>query len=133
MSTAITRREMVRGSLAGAAGLLLADGLGVRSRVVAEAAKPQGKAKSVIQIWLWGGPPHLDTFDPKPAAGNDYCGPLNRPIPTNVEGTVIGELLPLLAPQQIPYEEKLARLPGEMILPENPLKMVQPEAGSLSR
>jgi hypothetical protein len=103
MSTAITRREMVRGSLAGAAGLLLADGLGVRSRVVAEAAKPQGKAKSVIQIWLWGGPPHLDTFDPKPAAGNDYCGPLNRPIPTNVEGTVIGELLPLLAKQADKY------------------------------
>ena len=45
---------------------------------------PKGKAKSVIQIWAAGGPPHLDTFDPKPDAGNDYCGPLNKPILTNV-------------------------------------------------
>ena len=61
-------------------------------------AKP-AKAKSVIQIWLSGGPPHLDSFDPKPAAGNDYCGPLNNPIATNVDGIRIGELLPLLAKQ----------------------------------
>jgi hypothetical protein len=61
------------------------------------------KAKSVIQIWMWGGPSHLDTFDPKPAAGNDYCGPLNKPISTNVDGIVIGELLPLLAKQADKY------------------------------
>ena len=52
---------------------------------------------------MWGGPSHLDTFDPKPAAGNDYCGPLNKPIPTNVDGIVIGELLPLLAKQADKY------------------------------
>ncbi len=46
---------------------------------------------------MWGGPSHLDTFDPKPAAGYDYCGPLDKPIATNVDGVVIGELLPLLA------------------------------------
>ena len=57
------------------------------------------RAKSVIQIWLAGGPSHLDSFDPKPAAGNDYCGPLNNPIATNVDGIRIGELLPLLAKQ----------------------------------
>jgi hypothetical protein len=62
-----------------------------------------GKAKSVIQIWMWGGPPHLDTFDPKPAAGNDYCGPLKRPIETNVSGIRISELLPLLAKQADKY------------------------------
>ncbi len=27
---------------------------------------------------MWGGPSHLDTFDPKPAAGYDYCGPLEQ-------------------------------------------------------
>lgn len=58
-------------------------------------AKPH--AKSVIQIWLWGGPSQLDTFDPKPDAGYDYCGPLNKPIQTNVKGIQIGELLPKLA------------------------------------
>ena len=36
------------------------------------------KAKAVIQIWMWGGPSHLDTFDPKPEAGYDYCGPLEQ-------------------------------------------------------
>ena len=61
-------------------------------------AKP-ARAKSVIQIWLAGGPSHVDSFDPKPAAGNDYCGPLNNPIATNVDGIRIGELLPLLAKQ----------------------------------
>jgi len=54
-------------------------------------------AKAVIQIWLWGGPSHLDTFDPKPGAGYDYCGPFDKPIQTNVPGIEINELLPNLA------------------------------------
>jgi uncharacterized protein (DUF1501 family) len=89
----------MRRGLLGAAGLVLADGL---ARRAAGATKP-AKAKSVIQIWAWGGPSHLDTFDPKPAAGYDYCGPLAKPIPTNVPGIVIGELLPLLAKQADKY------------------------------
>jgi hypothetical protein len=60
------------------------------------------KAKSVIQIWLWGGPSHIDTFDPKPEAGNDYAGPL-KAIETNVKGIQISELLPLLAKQADKY------------------------------
>jgi len=48
---------------------------------------------------MWGGPSHLDTFDPKPNAGRDYCGPLNTTIPTNVDGIVINAALPLLAQQ----------------------------------
>jgi len=70
---------------------------------MAKSPSPSAKAKSVIQIWMWGGPSHLDTFDPKPAAGNDYCGPLNKPIPTNVPGVTIGELLPELARQADKY------------------------------
>ena len=69
----------------------------------AQAAPPVAKAKAVIQIWLWGGPSHLDTFDPKPGAGYDYCGPLNKPIDTNVPGIQIGQLLPLLAQQADKY------------------------------
>jgi hypothetical protein len=57
----------------------------------------------VIQIWMWGGPSHLDTFDPKPEAGYEYCGPLANPIPTNVDGIIIGEKLPLLAQQADKY------------------------------
>lgn len=41
----------------------------------------------------------MDTFDPKPAAGNDYTGPLNSPIATSVKGMLLGELLPQLAKQ----------------------------------
>ncbi|HLP77164.1 MAG TPA: DUF1501 domain-containing protein [Candidatus Paceibacterota bacterium] len=95
----LSRREALRRCLFGAAGLLLADGLGFRSL----AASRPAKARSVIQIWMWGGPCHLDTFDPKPAAGYDYCGPLSQPIATNVNGIQIGELLPQLARQADKY------------------------------
>ncbi|HEY9053361.1 MAG TPA: DUF1501 domain-containing protein, partial [Rectinemataceae bacterium] len=60
-------------------------------------AHPAPPAKSVIQIWMWGGPSHLDTFDPKPEAGRDYAGPLDSPIATNVPGITIGQQFPLLA------------------------------------
>ena len=52
---------------------------------------------------MWGGPSHLDTWDPKPEAGNDYCGPLNKPIATNLDGVRICELMPLLAKQADKY------------------------------
>lgn len=55
-------------------------------------------AKSVIEIWVWGGPSHLDTFDPKPDAGRDYNGGY-KDIPTNVPGVRISEFLPKLAQQ----------------------------------
>ena len=94
-----SRREALRYCLFGTAGLLLADGWGIWG---AEPKRP-AKAKSVIQIWMWGGPSHLDTFDPKPGAGYNYCGPLDKPIATNVSGIQICELLPLLAKQADKY------------------------------
>jgi len=91
----------------GAAGMLLGDPLGLRAATLSGLASPPAgekpKAKSVIQIWMWGGPTHIDTFDPKPEAGYDYCGPLNKPISTNVSGIRIGQLLPLLAQQADKY------------------------------
>ena len=97
--TPMARRDVLRRGLAGAAGLALAD----RLHLPATAAPPPAKAKAVIQIWMWGGPAHLDTFDPKPDAGDDYTGPLNKPIPTNVDGIIVGELLPMLAKQADKY------------------------------
>jgi hypothetical protein len=94
----LTRREIIRSGLSGAAGLLLAPRLGAGRALAAG-----GRATSVIQIWMWGGPSHLDTFDPKPAAGYDYCGPLDKAIPTSVDAVQIGELLPLLAKQADQY------------------------------
>lgn len=95
----MSRRDAIRLGLIGGAGLLLG------SRIAAQvpAAAPTPRARSVIQIWLWGGPCHLDTFDPKPNAGSDYSGPLNHPIATNVAGIQIGELLPMLARQADKY------------------------------
>ena len=95
-SASMTRRAALRRGLLGAGGMLLGDLLARRPAAAAAAARP-AKANSVIQIWMWGGPPHTDTFDPKPDAGYDYCGPLNKAIPTNVDGIQVGESLPLLA------------------------------------
>ncbi len=103
----ITRRSVLSGSVLGAAGLLLGNNLlrhSLAGESVAPATQPvAGKAKAVIQVWLWGGPPHLDTFDPKPEAGEEYSGPLRNPIATNVPGIRICELLPLLAQQADKY------------------------------
>jgi len=103
MSSLISRREVLRRTVFGVAGMSLADSLAIRTWAATPASRVTGKAKSVIQIWMWGGPSHVDTFDPKPEAGNDYSGPLNRPIETNVRGTRISELLPMLAKQADKY------------------------------
>ena len=55
------------------------------------------RAKSVILVYLDGGPAQTDTFDPKPAAGRNYYGNFKGVAKTNVEGIEIGEKLPLLA------------------------------------
>jgi hypothetical protein len=86
----LSRRDMLGYAAAGAGGLMLG------SPLQANAVKA-GKAKSVIQIWMWGGPSHLDTFDPKPDAGADYVGPYTAPIETNVDGIRICQRLPQLA------------------------------------
>jgi hypothetical protein len=95
MPPLITRRD----AFFTAAGLLTA----AIGRTQTPPPPVNGRAKSVIQIWMWGGPAHLDTFDPKPDAGNDYTGPLTSPIETNVKGIRISELLPLLAKQADKY------------------------------
>ena len=95
----LTRRDLIR------CGLLAAGGISIiepRDLLYAKPV-PVPKAKSVIQIWMWGGPCHLDTFDPKPEAGKDYCGPLDKPIQTNVDGIRICQLLPNLAKQADKY------------------------------
>jgi len=92
----LTRRNFIQMGSSGIAGLCLADLLEVNAW--GQTARPaKAKAKAVIQLWMGGGPPHLDTFDPKPNAGDDYCGPYKKPIETNVAGVRITETLPRLA------------------------------------
>ena len=52
--------------------------------------------KSIIMIYLPGGPPHQDMFDLKTEAPAEIRGEF-RPINTNVTGIQICEYLPLLA------------------------------------
>ena len=60
------------------------------------AAENRRKAKSVILLWLWGAPSHLDTFDPKPNAAAEFRGPFAT-IPTRNPGVRVTELFPKLA------------------------------------
>jgi hypothetical protein len=100
----INRRDFVRIGTLGATGLTLAQWLQQK----AQGATTAGKAKSVIQLWMGGGPCHLDTFDPKPLAGPEYCGPYKKPIDTNVKGIQLCEMLPMMAKQM----DKFAILRG---------------------
>jgi hypothetical protein len=89
---AISRRALLQAGSLGALGLTLGDWLALRARAQA----PEGPAKAVILLWLWGGPSHLDTFDMKPEAPLEYRGPFES-IATNVPGICVCELLPGLA------------------------------------
>ena len=95
----LSRREAIRRTLFAASGLMLAEHMSFS----AFAAPKTARAKAVIQIWLGGGPSHLDTFDPKPEAGVDYAGQLRTPLETNVSGIRISELMPVLAKQADKY------------------------------
>jgi hypothetical protein len=61
-----------------------------------------GSARSVLLLWLWGGPAHLDTWDPKPGAPLEFRGPFS-PIATKVPGIRICELFPQLAQRSDTY------------------------------
>ena len=56
----------------------------------------QGKAKSVIFLWMAGGVTHIDSFDPKPDAPVEIRGMLGD-IATSVPGMRFCETLPDLA------------------------------------
>lgn len=108
----ITRREWLRVGGLGALGLALPDLLRAGQTPISPPAAPLGRnlhgatfgrAKNVIFLWLQGGPPQHETFDPKPDAPEGIRG-LFRPIATNVPGIRFCELLPRTAR----YADKLA-------------------------
>jgi hypothetical protein len=88
-----TRRALLQIGASSVLGLSLADLC--RARALAGEA-PVGTAKSVLLLWLWGGPAHLDTWDPKPNAPLEFRGPFSA-IPTKVTGVRVGELFPKVA------------------------------------
>ena len=84
----MARRSALKVGFMGLLGLTSADWLRLQA---AGAAKRNNK--SVILIWLDGGPSHLETYDPKPEAPPEYRGPW-RAIETNVPGIRLSEQLP---------------------------------------
>jgi len=80
-------------SALGLGGLL---GASMLSQSTANASEGFSKAKRCIFIFLWGGPSHIDTLDPKPNAPDTVRGQF-KPIATATPGTQISELLPKIA------------------------------------
>ncbi|HMC65381.1 MAG TPA: DUF1501 domain-containing protein [Gemmataceae bacterium] len=90
--TGWTRRQLLQ---VGGAGLF---GLSLPRVLAAETAQPapKARAKSVMFLYLFGGPSQLDTFDMKPDAPSGIRGPF-RPIASRTPGLRICEHLPRLA------------------------------------
>lgn len=93
---AISRRNFLRIGTLAAMGT--AGGWGLPDILRAESRQGTKSPKSVIMIYLVGGPPHQDMFDLKPLAPREIAGPW-RPIATNVPGMEICEAFPRLAKQ----------------------------------
>ncbi|MDA0832508.1 MAG: DUF1501 domain-containing protein [Planctomycetota bacterium] len=88
----VSRRELLQLGGCSALGLSLPHLLGDSVR----AATAHGKVKSVLLLWLWGGPSHHETWDPKPDAPSKIRG-CYSPIATASPGVQISELLPMAA------------------------------------
>ncbi|MGE3804068.1 MAG: DUF1501 domain-containing protein [Gemmataceae bacterium] len=84
----LTRRDFLHVGGLALAGLTLPD--------LARAARGKSKIRSCIELFMWGGPSQLETFDLKPDAPEGIRGPF-QPIATKTVGTRICEHLPLLA------------------------------------
>jgi len=85
----VSRRDVLRVGGLAFAGLTLADVLRLR----ANAAPGSGRGKSVIMIWMRGGPSHIDSYDMKPDAPAEVRGEF-KPIRTNVSGIQVCEHMP---------------------------------------
>jgi hypothetical protein len=96
-----SRRSFLKVGSLGIGGLSLPNLLRQQASAAAD-GKPV-KKRSVILVWLAGGPSHLDMYDLKPEAPAEIRGEF-RPIPTNVQGVEISEHLP----RQAAMMDKLA-------------------------
>ncbi len=92
LNQALARRHAIK---VGGLGLL---GLTLPKILAAEAAKPAKSAriKSVVFLFQWGGPSHIDMFDMKPNAPSTHRGP-HKPIASNADGIQVSERLPNVA------------------------------------
>ncbi|MCA9054941.1 MAG: DUF1501 domain-containing protein [Planctomycetaceae bacterium] len=89
--TVVSRRNLLKVGFAGVAGLSLPTLLKAREQAVRD-GRPMSR-KSVILLWMTGGPSHIDTWDMKPQRPLVNRGPF-APIETAIPGTFICEHLP---------------------------------------
>src|SRR5687767_4518791 len=87
------RRRLLQIGGLGACGLNLAELFQARA---AAAGRPEPAFRSCILLFYYGGPSHLETWDPKPDAPAEVRGEF-KPIETSAPGIRIGEHLPLTA------------------------------------
>ena len=96
----ITRRDLVRIGGSAIMGLTLGPLLTLRAKAVAEALAKGGpgwgKAKSIIMVYLQGGPSHLDLWDPKENVPDKIRSSFGN-IKTKIPGINFTEILPKLA------------------------------------
>jgi len=98
----ITRRELLRVGGSALLGLTLADVLSLQQTAAASGQSSTshgpgfGRAKSVILLYLQGGPSHLDLWDPKDNVP-DRVRSVFRPIDTRTSGVRVTEVLPRFA------------------------------------
>ena len=95
-SSVLTRRECLRVGGLSAIGLSLPGLLQQRAAQAGNAIPKNAKAKSCIVLFMGGGPPQHETWDPKPDAPVEIRGDLG-PISSTVNGFQVGELMPLTA------------------------------------
>jgi hypothetical protein len=88
----VSRRAMLQMGACSALGLSLPNWFAAK----AGGAQQSAPVKSVLLLWLWGGPSHHEMWDPKPHAPSKIRGSY-RPIATASPGVSIGELLPQCA------------------------------------
>src|SRR5713226_3979194 len=98
-----SRREFLRVGGAGILGVSPADVLRLQASAASAPDSAKGKsgwgnAKSVIFIFLQGGPSHIDIWDPKPDAPSNVRGEF-KPLKSNVPGIWLSEVMPNLAKQ----------------------------------
>lgn len=92
----VRRRDFLRVGALGTSSVTLANWLRWTEAAEARGGTGGPRAKAAIFVNLAGGPSHLDTFDPKPGAPDDYRGEFGT-IPTSVPGIHVSEHLPKLA------------------------------------
>src|SRR5437016_4433749 len=93
ISGLFSRRDLLRVGSLSVAATALPPALAVEKQ---QSAEGQGKAKSVIVLWMAGGVTHIDSFDPKPDAPVEVRGTLGS-VQTTLPGVRFNEVLPCLA------------------------------------